>query len=538
MVSNQLSTVVRRFELAVRRPWAQTLQFALEQHPEADNAVNELLEQPDDAFNTVLRLITRCIINGAQVSEATRARVGDKLAEAWVSQSYSIQNRIGELLADGFTRLLPARVRSLLEQAWGLQVGGAEIIVRCNDQNLTLAVLEAWLAKDLEHQSILRDWQTAVDRIAGKALKLYVHRVKAEKTTVLEVEALAYLIAKLSPKDLPDGTVESIIRDQSLPPIVRLAGHILGPHPLSREAFTLVDAIVRQPEDDRQIIPAWYFGVTALWQLDDSSEIWLAYVTDESLSMDRREKFLFTLLDSPLSATDKVVRLDTLIKEQLPGLHYKALLLRAYALESPETMRQLASEWERLSLEEIQLWAAITGKYRAGDIIVGCFRKLQEMDLSDEWIVRIAQSLSFGMRYEVDLYSASSWAGRARILHPNTQECAEMIWAWSIRYRGNLKGRLKVLTAAGDLGHLAAIESLSQELISLINQNDDWFKDFDNDHIIANCLHTLSDQQQQLPPASSKPLCPSLYLECRQNRCTHARFLCYRRSFAGTHKPV
>lgn len=261
----------------------------------------------------------------------------------------------------------------------------------------------------------------------------------------------------------------------------------------------LVDAIVRQPEDDRQIIPAWYFGVTALWQLDDSSEIWLAYVTDKSLSMDRREKFLFTLLDSPLSATDKVVRLDTLIKEQLPGLHYKALLLRAYALESAETMRQLASEWERLSLEEIQLWATITGKYRAGDIIVGCFRKLQEMDLSDEWIVRIAQSLSFGMRYEVDLYSASSWAGRERILHPNTRECAEMIWAWSIRYRGNLKGRLKVLTAAGDLGHLAAIESLSQELISLINQNDDWFEDFDNDHIIANCLHTLSDQQQQLP---------------------------------------
>lgn len=88
LVSNQLSTIVRRFELAVRRPWAQTLQFALEQHPEADNAVNELLEQPDDAFNTVLRLITRCIINGAQVSEATRAQVGDKLAEAWVSQSY------------------------------------------------------------------------------------------------------------------------------------------------------------------------------------------------------------------------------------------------------------------------------------------------------------------------------------------------------------------------------------------------------------------------------------------------------------------
>jgi hypothetical protein len=41
LLQHRADEIVYRFELAIRHPWIQTLQFALEQHPEADRIINE-----------------------------------------------------------------------------------------------------------------------------------------------------------------------------------------------------------------------------------------------------------------------------------------------------------------------------------------------------------------------------------------------------------------------------------------------------------------------------------------------------------------
>ncbi len=64
LVSHMPDRIVALFELSSKRPWAQTVQFALEKHPEADRVINEILGRPDDAFGTVLRLIGQCIVSG------------------------------------------------------------------------------------------------------------------------------------------------------------------------------------------------------------------------------------------------------------------------------------------------------------------------------------------------------------------------------------------------------------------------------------------------------------------------------------------
>jgi GTPase SAR1 family protein len=338
LVQLPASEVVQRFELAVRRPWAQTLQFAVEQHSEADKIVNELLEHPDDAFGTVLRLIARCIVNGAQVSTETRSRVGDRLAELWTSQSWTMQRDIGELIADGFIDPLPTYVRALLEYntRW-LQVGGEEIVAACNDPNLTRTILKALLDQSLKHQYHLHKWQSAVDVIAAEALEYYIERVKAVHTIDEEIEPLASLIRNLSTEYLLPEAYQSVTNDTTLPHIVRLAGHFLGPRPLLDDAFTLVDEIIRAPKTEEQHgITGWRLAVDALWYGSNPVDRWRAYICDRSLPEDRRHTLLFTLLDSPLEETTQIAMLTQLQTDDSlsSNLRNTALLLRAYLGDS------------------------------------------------------------------------------------------------------------------------------------------------------------------------------------------------------------
>ncbi len=101
----------------------------------------------------------------------------------------------------------------------------------CNDPEMTKLVLKAFLNQDLEFQSHLHDWQAAVDAIAPEALEYYIERVKAKRTTSVELESLASLIVNLSLTNLQDDSYQLIVNDESLPPIVRLGGAFWGHAP-------------------------------------------------------------------------------------------------------------------------------------------------------------------------------------------------------------------------------------------------------------------------------------------------------------------
>lgn len=501
LVQHLPDEVAQKFELAVRRPWAQTLQFALEQHPEADRIVSELLEQPDDAFGTVLRLVARCIVNGAQVSMETRNRIGDRLAQLWTSQSWTIQRNVGELLADGFTAPLPPRVRALLERGWGLGIGGDEIVFACSDSDLTCALLKAFLNQNLEHQYRLHKWQSAVDVIASEALEYYIERVKAENTTDGEIEALASLIRNLSAEHLPTQAYQSVTDDTTLPNIVRLAGYFLGPRPLLNAAFTLVDEIIRAPKaEDKYRVPGWYLAVDALWCGNNPVDRWRAYVCDRSLSEERRLDVLFSLLDSSLEETKQIDILAQLQTDDSVSLDLKhtILLLRAY-LGDCDAMNEVTDLLTELSFEDLTMWAMITSQYRLGDVVLAGLRHLAEIPLGPDQRVRIASGLAFGLTLNVELHGYQAWSGSGRVLHPAAPECARMVWEWTSEYDGGVEERLSLLIAACQLGYPGADESLSHELACLIDQNGDFFQDSGSDLIVSTALHALEDVGHSLP---------------------------------------
>lgn len=118
----------QRIEDAILRPWAQVIQFALELHPVPEPTIRAMLTRPDDAFCTGLRLVGRCIANGASVSTQIREEVGDRLVAYWVHAPSESRERVGRLLADGFTSPLSADLRSALHHHWLIGHGAGDIV--------------------------------------------------------------------------------------------------------------------------------------------------------------------------------------------------------------------------------------------------------------------------------------------------------------------------------------------------------------------------------------------------------------------------
>jgi hypothetical protein len=74
LVRERSETLIQRIGDAIKRPWAQVLQFALELHPSPTPIIASMLEREDDAFATGLRLIARCVANGNQCIPGDKER--------------------------------------------------------------------------------------------------------------------------------------------------------------------------------------------------------------------------------------------------------------------------------------------------------------------------------------------------------------------------------------------------------------------------------------------------------------------------------
>lgn len=84
LVERYPESLHQRIEDAVQRPWAQVIQFALELAPNPEPVICAMLLREDDAFATGLRLVGRCIANGARVSDELRLEVCERLVDFWV----------------------------------------------------------------------------------------------------------------------------------------------------------------------------------------------------------------------------------------------------------------------------------------------------------------------------------------------------------------------------------------------------------------------------------------------------------------------
>ncbi len=486
--------VIQRFELSSKRPWAQTLQFALEKHPEADQVINKLLEQTDDAFGTILRLIGQCVVNGTQVSALTKAQIGDRLAELWPTLSYNIRKNVGKLLADGFISPLPNGVheRLLQGQKWALQSGGNEIVVACNDPVFTGQVLKGFLNQDLEHEYYLHGWQTAVDSIASDALAYYLERIKAKRTTDEEIEALASLVENLSPKYLSHDSYRLIVDDDNLPSVVHLAGYLLEPRPISNDATALIDETLRtQDQEDGYKIPGWHLAIRCLWYSNNPLKKWQTYVLDDTLPEKRRDELLFTLIGSQLEQDEKKAALTELNTHYgLPSnIQHTILLLLSYLGDEDSTLK-VVNLLPELNDENLHLLTSIIGKNNSTENVIGLVEQLNDIALTSDQKSRIAATLTWDVVIE---YSRDWFTMRGRLYHPAILECGRLVEKWVSEYDGDLEGYLTLLRAGSELRLQKAPILLADKLTQIVDEEPELFKGFGFDNAFSNALYTLNE---------------------------------------------
>ena len=283
LVDDRPEEVAGRIEEVVKRPWAQVIQFALELLPDPSPHVRTMLARPDDVFSTGLRLMGRCVANGAAVDAPLRDDIGARLAKVWRRADYQIRKKVGHLLVDAYSRPLHPEVRKGLGKRWLLGSGGAEIIVAAADPVLTLEIVDELLEGELDPFMALRNLEATLRAVGREvALKVAV-RAKQEGTTEDEFQGLTDFLKVLEPLANPPPELAALAHDPDVPDYVRLAARTVLPEPLDHAAISAATAILASPQWQDQSA-----AMTLLARAEDAAAVLGNILTDRNVEIDAK----------------------------------------------------------------------------------------------------------------------------------------------------------------------------------------------------------------------------------------------------------
>jgi hypothetical protein len=485
MVANAPNEVGPRFANVYQRPWAQALQFALEMHPDADSIISNQLAARDDAFFTSLRLIARCIVNGANVSAPLRTSIGERLAKAWPSESFSIKMSIGYLISDGFFDPLPLLAIEHISN-WALYCGGAEVIVKKASPELTCLILKKRLSRDLTNMYFLHEWQSAVDDIADTALDLYLARVRNSSTTKEELAVLSSLICEISPSRLSPGRWQQVTADTTLPTIIRLSGYKLGPKPLDSTAWEIISDVFALSEADERLSN---FRVhTLFWHMKDAEEKFSLLINSPACSEKRVRHLLEGLMNSDISIDSRLKLLRGATRN--PGLSEERrflILLCMASWKDRDAERETIPMLSTQSAKNVTSWLYRANLFSDQTIQEAAIQIANRAYTSEEMISFIT-SADFGLSYKMDYRSFDGAAANEPHIHPARMMMLNTLAA-CIREDDNSVAALRVRTRFGEKSAGDKLLTWLQSFIAGV-QGTMQYKD---DSIVHSVLHDLAN---------------------------------------------
>lgn len=395
---NKEEEIINGFEKIISRPWAQTIQFALESYSKSNEIIKEQIQKEDDAFFTSLRLISRCVVNGAKIDGDTRKELGELLADAWYScDSSSIMESIGNLLLDGFVKDLPPKAEEYIIDGWALHYGGAHILAAQKDKDLTKKVLMNMLSKNIEHKFHLHDWQEAVDEMAEEALELYFNRAVDEKTDEKEISALRSLINNLDKEKIPQEKWIEIVKDNKVSSIIR---------------FSIAVRISSLVEDELKVL---YEEIKSEW-LESGEDYYINEYEFKNNFWLMPECEFFELVKTKFLNDNKIVELlDSLFLSKMED-KFLVRLLKLYdsgslsedikfklnlLLSSKDNFHDQIYAVEQLSTQSIDnviLWCFLIGHIDKEMALKG-LEQLSKRKFTNEEYINILSSLNTGLNY-------------------------------------------------------------------------------------------------------------------------------------------
>jgi hypothetical protein len=511
IAARRAAEIVQRFEAVSSRPWMQALQFAIELSDPAEPFVRELLEKPDDAFRTNLKILGRCIANGARVSTATWLRIGDALAAEWIAENRD-GKWTGNLIADAFATALPAAAHQRLCEGEQLEFGGAEMIVGASDAALTESVLRAILKVKIPGH--VNAWQSAIDAIAPRAARLYLERtaIATAANREREIHWLGYLLGRLADVRTADDPRIAYANSPDGDPLLRLACLLRLGSPLPETAEPLVIESFRRYVATETENESPMFDVTfdALFRLPRAHDAWrtlLALVETTPLYAKPGVWWLFGL--SPAEAYWRTVVFAVVRRvseEQALGLvqglresqrreqtrnDYLDLVL-AY-LGDADAFNRVGRRVDTLHWRDATSWAYLASHHTAGSVTPHLDRLRQVLP---KHRLEIAFALGFAFSYEIEMMGLRGGVrGKARRRHAAAPIAAALLRAWADDAKPGSPERFACLAQAVNLGAHEIAPSVLAEVVDRMSRP----LESDTDHRMSDALWAVAETGTAIP---------------------------------------
>jgi hypothetical protein len=496
LVRHAPSTLASRIDDAIQRPWAQVIQFALELHAEPEPIIRAMLDRSDDAFCTGLRLVGRCIANGAHVSPSLRADVGNKLVKFWISAPTRARERVGQVIANGFASPLTPSLREALHCRWLFDDGAGEILSALKNEALTMSVLHSMLAPKLERFSLYHPLKPAFQSIGDRAFNAIIDFATASELTEDQWAGVASMLSHFAPGTVDRSRALAVADNADFPLEVRLTAYKIAGAPLEGRAFEVIELALQNEEFRR----GWRVSrIVALHA--DRSEFLAKPRRNSALPIENRTDLAGGMLHIFPEATDRAAFLELCRSDnQIPSKVVDVGLLVSARFGDRAAFVDLIKRLPQLPLDLAQQAIMLFGHHPVQELAERAAELVEGRELDAEAMVRMGSAAVTGMLYIFEMGFGFSGALRETAPHAGTARWMTLVEQWADRSNLTILQRLGLLESASRLGSDRAALRLQQEVLAIGDPDDPRYEDGDDyGHRLRNAVSEARRKMPLLP---------------------------------------
>ena len=515
LIDRYSDSLEQRIDDAMQRPWAQVIQFALELHPAPEPIVRAMASRPDDAFCTGLRLVGRCIANGAAVSPILRDEIGNRLVEYWVHAPTRSRERVGRLLTDGFSNPPSDVLISALHHRWLVNDGAGDIVSKLNHSDLTLSVLEG-LIEENQRRSIMiyHSLKPALRDAGDAALRVIMDKMDPDTLEEDDINTISSLLLNFSNEAISRDLALSIGRNQRLPSQARMRAYALASTPLEEEGVALALAAFRHDDWDR------HYAAADLVEAHPEPLLFLGeLLRDVSIPVKRRRDLSADVARILTDSEKRRAFSQECVSDSVVDEEIRLTLQIVEARFGDRTIFQnLVEGINQVSIQFAATIIALFGHFPEKALAERAATLIRDRELSPEEVLRISNSVSTGMLHIFEMDFGFGGGLRPTSPHPGLAAWTELLEDWAEREDLTSQGRLSVLTTTAQLGSERARVELEAEVFAVDDMDSiEWTKGDLYGHTLSHALREVRRRK----PLLSLPLIDKIVASARYNVVTN-----------------
>lgn len=488
----------QRIDDAIQRPWAQVIQFALELHPEPEPIIRAMLERPDDAFCTGLRLIGRCIANGAKVSEDVRLQVADRLTAFWVEAPSRARERVGRLLADGFIDRPTQSLRNALHHRWLIECGAGDIISKLGDIGLMRAVLASLLDDDRDTFMIWHSLKPALRAAGDEALRVIINAMAPEKCEAKDLIRISSTFSNFTSESISRDLALTVAHDNRLPMQARMRAYRLAGSPLDDDGIAMAVTGLRHADWDSH-----YEAANLVSIHEHPTNFLVELMQDTNIPTKRRRDLAARILEIiPDENERRKFFAENVNNPKLDKEVSIALRLFAARFGDRQVFKDLIEELGTLAIEHARTVVALFGHFPERDLAERAAELMRGRAVAPADIVQIANSANTGLHHIFEMDFGFGGIVRSAPPHPGIRAWRDLLEEWIAQGGFAPRARISVLTSASDIGSDSAAAELEKEVLAISDLDaPEWTVDDELGQVLSSAIRRVRKRRPILPPS-------------------------------------